>query len=88
MKRAVILVLDGVGAGEAPDADAYGDAGSNTLGNLAEAVGGLNLPAMEACGLGNIAPIRGIAPRGDARGAWGSMNPVSAASIGDRRYSR
>ncbi|HVD60147.1 MAG TPA: phosphopentomutase [Gemmatimonadaceae bacterium] len=78
MKRAVILVLDGVGAGEAPDAEAYGDTGSNTLGNLANAVGGLDLPAMEACGLGNIAPIRGVAPRQDARGAWGSMNPVSA----------
>ncbi|HUQ18765.1 MAG TPA: phosphopentomutase [Gemmatimonadaceae bacterium] len=78
VRRAVILVLDGVGAGEAPDAAAYGDVGSNTLGNLADSVGGLNLPTLEACGLGNIAPIRGVAARPDARGAWGSMNPVSA----------
>ena len=43
-RRAAIVVLDGVGIGEAPDAAAYGDVGSHTLGNLARAVGGLDLP--------------------------------------------
>ena len=78
MKRAVILVLDGVGIGEAPDAAAYGDAGSDTLGNVARACGGLALPRLERLGLGNIRPLEGIAQRGDAAGAWGMMRPASA----------
>ncbi|MDQ6633585.1 MAG: phosphopentomutase, partial [Gemmatimonadota bacterium] len=59
-RRAIILVLDGVGVGAADDAAAYGDVGSNTLGNLARAVGGLTLPNLAAAGLGRIAPIAGI----------------------------
>ena len=51
MPRACVIVLDAVGAGELPDADQYGDEGSNTLGNVAKAVGGLDLPNMEALGL-------------------------------------
>jgi phosphopentomutase len=78
VKRAVIIILDGVGIGEAPDAADYGDAGSDTLGNVARASGGLKLPRLERFGLGNIRPIEGIAPRGDAAGAWGSMRPASA----------
>jgi phosphopentomutase len=78
VKRAVILILDGVGIGEAPDAADYGDAGSDTLGNVARASGGLKLPRLERFGLGNIRRIEGIAPRGDAAGAWGSMRPASA----------
>jgi phosphopentomutase len=78
VKRAAIIVLDGVGIGEAPDADAYGDAGSDTLGNVARATGGLKLPRLERSGLGNIRSIEGIARRGDAAGAWGSMRPASA----------
>ena len=78
MKRAVIIILDGVGIGEAPDAAAYGDVGSDTLGNVARASGGLKLPRLERFGLGNIRPLEGVAPRGDAAGAWGSMRPASA----------
>jgi phosphopentomutase len=78
VKRAAIIILDGVGIGEAPDADAYGDAGSDTLGNVARATGGLKLPRLERFGLGNIRSIEGIARRGDAAGAWGSMRPASA----------
>jgi phosphopentomutase len=78
VKRAVILILDGVGIGEAPDAADYGDAGSDTLGNVARASGGLRLPRLERFGLGNIRPLQGVAPRGDAAGAWGSMRPASA----------
>jgi len=58
LKRAVILILDGVGIGEAPDAANYGDAGSDTLGNVARACGGLALPRLERLGLGNIRPLR------------------------------
>jgi phosphopentomutase len=74
----VILVLDGVGIGAAPDAAAYGDEGSDTLGNLARAVGGLSLPNLAGAGLGNIAPLEGIAPTPDPYAAWGKMRPASA----------
>ena len=78
MKRATILVLDGVGIGEAPDAGEYGDVGSNTLGNIARAAGGLRLPALQRAGLGNIAPLAGVPPIEHPQGAWGIMVPRSA----------
>jgi phosphopentomutase len=63
MRRAAVIVLDACGVGALPDADAYeGDAGSNTLGHLAERVGGLELPTLERLGLGSILPLRGVAP--------------------------
>ncbi|MFN8877057.1 MAG: phosphopentomutase [Gemmatimonadota bacterium] len=77
-RRGIILVLDGVGIGEAPDAAAYGDTGSNTLGNLARARGGLALPNLQRLGLGNIAPIAGVPPVALPRGAWGTLTPTSA----------
>ena len=57
MARACVIVLDAVGAGELPDAAEYGDEGSDTLGNVAKAVGGLDLPSLEALGLGNVEPL-------------------------------
>ena len=77
-KRAAIIVLDGVGIGEAPDAAQYGDVGSNTLGNLARAVNGMHLPNLARVGLGNIAPLAGVAPTESSTGAWGLMVPRSA----------
>jgi phosphopentomutase len=77
-RRAIILVLDGVGVGAADDAAVYGDGGSNTLGNLARAVGGLTLPNLAAAGLGRIAPLMGVAPAAAPSGAWGAMRPASA----------
>lgn len=71
-------MLDGVGAGAAPDAALYGDVESNTLGNVAAAVGGLDLPAMASYGLGNIVPLAGMPAATEPRGAWGLMNPASA----------
>ena len=47
MKRCFLVVIDSLGVGEAPDADKYGDLGTNTLSNVANAVGGVNLPTME-----------------------------------------
>jgi phosphopentomutase len=78
MKRAAIIVLDGVGIGAAPDADAYGDIGSDTLGNVSRVVGGLDLPNLARAGLGNIAPLQGVAAAKDATGAWGMLVPKSA----------
>jgi phosphopentomutase len=77
-RRAIILVLDGVGIGEAPDAAKYGDTGSNTLGNIAESLGGLTLPHLERAGLGRVAPIAGLAADTPVEGAWGLMIPRSA----------
>lgn len=77
-RRAGILVLDGVGIGAAHDVAAYGDEGSDTLGNLARAVGGLQLPNLGAAGLGNIAPLEGLPPARAPRGAWGLLEPRSA----------
>lgn len=76
--RVTIIVLDGVGAGEAPDAAAYGDAGSNSLGNTATAVGGLRLPNLEQLGFGCITPMLGVKCSPDARGAFGLLQPLSA----------
>ena len=73
MSRACVIVLDAVGAGELPDADQYGDAGSDTLGNVAKAVGGLDLPNMEALGLGNIEPLAGCPPQPGAPAVAGRL---------------
>jgi phosphopentomutase len=77
-RRAIILVLDGVGIGDATDAAAYDDAGSDTLGNLALSVGGLKLPHLELAGLGRIRPLHGVAEVPHPTGAWGALNPASA----------
>ncbi len=76
--RAIILVLDGCGIGPAPDTVAYGDQGSDTLGNLSRAIGGLRLPNLERAGLGRIAPLQGVAEVERPTGAWGLMEPKSA----------
>jgi phosphopentomutase len=77
MRRAAIIVLDGVGIGSAPDAHLYGDTGSNTLGNVARAVGGLTLPHLEALGLGYCADLSGVARPLSPRAAHGSCVPAS-----------
>ncbi|HBK68265.1 MAG TPA: phosphopentomutase [Firmicutes bacterium] len=75
--RVFLVVLDGVGIGELPDAYRYGDEGSNTLGNIAQGVGGLNLPFMGELGLGNIIPLQGVPATTQARGAFGKMAEAS-----------
>jgi phosphopentomutase len=75
--RAILIILDGVGVGELPDAGEYDDEGSNTLGNLASAVGGLHLPYLESLGLGRIIPIQGVDPVPEPKAAWGKMAEVS-----------
>ncbi len=78
MKRAAIIVLDGLGIGPAPDTAAYGDAGSDTLGNVARAVGGLKLPNLERLGLGKARSIPGLAPGVSPQAAYGVALPASA----------
>lgn len=77
-RRAAIIVLDGVGIGGAPDAADYGDAGSNTLGNIAREVGGLRLPALQRAGLGNIDRLDGVAAVPAPEAAHGALVPASA----------
>ena len=77
-RRAAVVVLDGVGIGEAPDAATYGDTGSNTLANLARAVGGMRLPNLERAGLGCIAPIAGVRHVSRPTAAHGMLVPASA----------
>jgi phosphopentomutase len=77
-RRAAIIVLDGLGIGSAPDAGEYGDAGSDTLGNVARAVGGVALPNLEALGLGCCASIMGMARVAAPRAAWGVATPRGA----------
>ncbi len=76
-RRFTVLVLDGTGIGAMPDASTYGDVGSDTLGNIGRAVGGLHLPNLEKLGLGNIAPIPGVARVDSPAGAYGKMAEAS-----------
>jgi phosphopentomutase len=78
LKRAILVVLDGVGVGANPDAHAYGDDGASSLEHCALAVGGLALPNLGSIGLGNITPIKGTSPTDHARGAFGRMAEAAA----------
>ncbi len=64
-RRAFVVVLDACGVGALPDAADYGDAGTNTLGHLAQAAGGLELPVLQQLGLGSILPLEGVTPSDD-----------------------
>jgi phosphopentomutase len=82
--KAILIVLDSVGIGEAPDAEAYGDVGSATLPQTARAVGGLNVPVLQRLGLGNITtlldtglPITGVPPTLEPEASFGAMREVS-----------
>jgi phosphopentomutase len=68
-----VIVLDAVGAGALPDAAAFGDEGSDTLGNVARVVGGLDLPSLEALGLGNVEPLHGCPPQPGAPAVAGRL---------------
>jgi len=77
MKNFFVIVLDGVGIGELPDADKYNDEGSNTLCNIARAVGGLKLPNLESHGLGNVEPIIGINKVFNPQASFGKLAELS-----------
>jgi phosphopentomutase len=78
VKRFFLIVLDGLGCGAARDAADYGDVGSDTIGNVARAVGGLRVPVLEGLGLGRIRPVAGVRPVVEPRAAFGLMRPASA----------
>ena len=77
MKKVILVIMDGVGIGAMPDADQYGDAGSDTLGHIAEAVEGLRLPNLARLGLGRIVQAAGVECAGPVEGAYGRMAELS-----------
>ncbi len=74
--RVILLVLDSVGVGELPDARAYGDTGSDTLGNISRQIP-LSLPNLRTLGLGRVASINAHGPEPEPRGAYGKMAEAS-----------
>ena len=77
INRVILLVIDGFGIGALPDASDYGDAGTSTLVHLADAVGGLSLPNLEALGLGHVAQIKGVRTMGQPDGCFGRLGFAS-----------
>ena len=84
--KAVLIVLDSVGIGSAPDAAEYGDAGASTLAHLAAAAGGLQVPTMQKMGLGNVPgllphspkeKIEGVPPEAKPIASYGAMREMS-----------
>ncbi len=78
MATAILIILDGLGVGGAPDAADYGDTGSDTLANMADQVGGLHLPNLQSLGLGNLHRIRGVDPVAEPAAAYGRLEEVSS----------
>ncbi|MDA8174998.1 MAG: phosphopentomutase [Nitrospiraceae bacterium] len=76
--KAVLIVLDGVGGGGAPDSARYGDAGADTLGHVLAANPGIRLPNLYAMGLGNIRPLAGVPENPRAIASCGRMRELSA----------
>jgi len=77
MNNFFLIVLDGIGVGELPDASFYNDEGSNTLGNMAKAIDGLSLPNLERMGLGNIIDIDGVKKIKTPLASFGKMKEIS-----------
>jgi phosphopentomutase len=73
--RAIVIVMDACGVGALPDAADYGDEGTNTLAHVSEAIGGLQVPALERLGLGSIVPLLGVAPAADPA-IHGRLHPL------------
>lgn len=71
--RVIMIVIDGCGVGELPDADRYGDEGASTIPHVAVAAGGLHLPHLARLGLGNIVDIEGVPPASQPAGSFGRM---------------
>lgn len=78
INQIILIVLDSVGIGDAPDAELFGDEGSNTLGNISQAVGGLRLPNMAELGLGWLGDFVGIPRVTNPLGAYGRLTERSA----------
>jgi phosphopentomutase len=76
--KVLLLVCDSFGVGHAPDAASYGDQGADTIGNTAQAVGGMHAPNLADLGLGMLTVAPGIEPRAKPGTAHGKMRERSA----------
>lgn len=76
-KRIFLIVMDSVGIGALPDADEYHDQNAHTLGHIAAEMDGLHLPHLQRLGLGNIEPVRGVAPVEKPLAFFGKMKEAS-----------
>lgn len=77
IKRVILIVLDSAGVGELPDAELFGDVGSNTFGHIGEITGGLDLPNMQKLGLGNIIEIKGVPKEKKPTGLYGKAKELA-----------
>ncbi|HPP87575.1 MAG TPA: phosphopentomutase, partial [bacterium] len=77
INRVILIVLDSLGCGALPDAENYNDAGTNTISNIAQAMGGLKLPNMQKLGYGNIVEIKGVPAAKIAEGCYGKSLEAS-----------
>ncbi len=76
-KRVFTIVIDSLGAGDAADAAAFGDAGTDTLGHIAESVGNLHIPNLQKLGSANMKPLKNIAPVGAPKAYYTRLNEAS-----------
>ena len=76
-RKVVLVVLDSVGIGELPDAELYGDKGSNTLGNIAKNVKGFLIPNLEALGIGSIEGVENLIKCENPEGIYGRCSELS-----------
>lgn len=76
-KRIFVVVMDSLGVGELPDAEDYGDAGTDTLGHVAQTVGTLHIPNLQALGLANLCPLEGVAPVSRPKGCFTRLKEAS-----------
>ena len=77
IKRVIWIILDSVGIGQLPDAAAYGDEGSNTLGHIFKNIKGFDLPNLRKVGLGNIDGTQYIPSVDKPIGVYGKCKEVS-----------
>ncbi len=77
IQRVILIVIDGCGVGELPDASLYNDKSTSTLSNCAKSIGGLHMPVCQSLGLGNIVDILGIPPTENPIGCYGKMEELS-----------
>lgn len=76
-KRVFTIVIDSLGAGDAADAAAFGDAGTDTLGHIAESVGNLHIPNLQKLGIANMKPLKNIAPVEEPKAYYTRLNEAS-----------
>lgn len=77
VNRIILIILDSVGIGEMPDAESYGDKGSNTIGNISKKLGEIKLPNLSSLGFGNIDGMIGATKSTKPQGAFGKCAEVS-----------